>query len=199
LRALSGTKGTSFGSLQVEETAMIDQPSGNQRTGSASESERSFSQVRDAAGQAFSKASEMARDAGEKAKRAASDTASTMGDEVKTILDRQLGTGATMAGQFASSIRIAADDLSRESPMLAGVVRGFANRVDGYAQDLQDQTVDQVMKAASDFTRKQPALVFGLAALAGFFVLRTFKSTGGDPTPSIQPSQDPMQPRDYNG
>ena len=178
---------------------MTDQARGNQHTSSASESERSFSQVRDAAGQAFSKASEMARDAGEKAKRAAADTASTIGDEVKEILDRQLGTGATMAGQFASSIRIAADDLSREAPMLAGLVRGFANRVDGYAQDLQDQTADQVMKATADFTRKQPALVFGLAALAGFFVLRTFKSASGAAAPSIQPSQDPMQPRDYNG
>jgi ElaB/YqjD/DUF883 family membrane-anchored ribosome-binding protein len=178
---------------------MVEQPRGNQDTSSANESERSFSQVRDAAGQAFSKASEMARDAGETAKRAAADTASTVGDEVKEILDRQLGTGASMAGQFASSIRIAADDLSRESPMLAGLVRGFANRVDGYAQGLQDQTVDQVMRAASDFTRKQPALVFGFAALAGFFVLRTFKSTGGDATPANQPSREPMQPRDYNG
>ena len=177
---------------------MIEQPRGTQDKSSATESER-FRQVRDAAGQAFSKASEMARDAGEKAKRAAADTASTVGDEVKEILDRQLGTGASMAGQFASSIRIAADDLSRESPMLAGLVRGFANRVDGYAQDLQDQTVDQVMKAASDFTRKQPALVFGLAALAGFFVLRTFKSASGEAAQSIQPSKDPMQPRDYNG
>ena len=178
---------------------MADHPSDNQQASTGSAGESSFSNVRNSAGQAFSKASEMARDAGEKAKRAAADTAATMGDEVKEILDRQLGTGATMAGQFASSIRIAADDLSLESPMLAGVVRGFANRVDGYAQDLQDQTVDQVMKAASDFTRKQPALVFGLAALAGFFVLRTFKSTGGDTAPSIQPSQDPLQPRDYNG
>ncbi len=157
------------------------------------------SAMRDAAGQAFSKVAEMAGDAGEQAKRAAADTASTVGETVKEILDRQLGTGASMAGQFASSIRIAADDLSRESPMLAGVVRGFANRVDGYAQELQDQTVDQVMRAASDFTRKQPALVFGLASLAGFFVLRTFKSTGGDAAPSIKPSQDPAHPRDYNG
>jgi hypothetical protein len=183
----------------MEESAMVDHPSGSQQADAASQREGKFSTARDAAGQAFSKASEMARDVGEKAKRAAADTASTMGDEVKEILDRQLGTGATMAGQFASSIRIAADDLSRESPVLGGLVRGFANRVDGYAQDLQDQTVDQVMKAASDFTRKQPALVFGLAALAGFFVLRTFKSAGGDAAPSIQPSQDPLQPRDYNG
>jgi ElaB/YqjD/DUF883 family membrane-anchored ribosome-binding protein len=183
----------------MEESAMADHPSGYQQAGSSSDRESAFSKARDTAGQAFSKASEMARDAGEKAKRAAADTASTMGDEVKTILDRQLGTGATMAGQFASSIRIAADDLSRESPMLAGLVRGFADRVDGYAQDLQDQTVDQVMRAASDFTRKQPALVFGLAALAGFFVLRTFKSAGENAAPSIQPSQDPAHPRDYNG
>jgi hypothetical protein len=183
----------------MEESAMVDHPSGSQQADAASQREGKFSTARDAAGQAFSKASEMARDAGEKAKRAAADTAAFMGDNVKELLDRQLGTGANMAGQFASSIRIAADDLSRESPMLAGLVRGFADRVDGYAQDLQDQTVDQVMRTASDFTRKQPALVFGLAALAGFFVLRTFKSAGGDAAPSIQPSQDPAHPRDYNG
>jgi hypothetical protein len=110
--------------------------------------------------------------------------------QVKELLDQQIGSGAAAAGQFANSIRTAADDLDTESPMLAGFVRTFANRVDYYAEDMQHQTVEQLTRAAADFTRKQPALVFGLAALAGFVMFRTFKNTGAVDSPSIQPDED---------
>src|SRR4029079_17638224 len=77
-----GLRGTNWNIVwllhSVEERAMADHSSDNQQAGTGSVGESSFSNVRDAAGQAFSKASEMARDAGEKAKRAAADTASTM-------------------------------------------------------------------------------------------------------------------------
>jgi hypothetical protein len=144
----------------------------------------------DAARKAFDQASGMARDAGAKARQAASDTASTVTSQVKELLDQQIGSGAAAAGQFANSIRTAADDLDTESPMLAGFVRTFANRVDYYAEDLQHQTVEQLTRAAADFTRKQPALVFGLAALAGFLMFRTVKNTGPVDSPSIQPDED---------
>ena len=52
------------------------------------------SKMRDAAGEAFSKASDTARDAGEKAKRAAADAASSMSDHVMGLLNDQLGVGA---------------------------------------------------------------------------------------------------------
>jgi hypothetical protein len=143
----------------------------------------------DAARKAFDQASGMARDAGAKARQAASDTASTVTSQVKNLLDQQIGGGAAAAGQFANSIRTAADDLDPQSPMLAGFVRTFANRVDHYAEDLQHQTVEQLTKTAADFTRKQPALVFGLAALAGFLMFRTFKNTGPMDSPSIQPTE----------
>lgn len=144
----------------------------------------------DAARKAFDQASGMARDAGAKARQAASDTASTVTSQVKDLLDQQIGRGGAAAGQFANSIRTAADDLDAQSPMLAGFVRTFANRVDSYAEDLQDQTVEQLTRTASDFTRKQPALVFGLAALAGFLMFRTFKNAGPTDSPSIQPTED---------
>jgi hypothetical protein len=73
--------------------------------------------------------------------------------------------------------------------MAADLVRSFATRVDGYAEGLQDQTVDQLARAASDYTRRQPALVFGLAALAGFFAFRTMKSAQSVTSPPIQPGQ----------
>jgi hypothetical protein len=146
--------------------------------------------VKDTANEAYAKASDMAREAGAKAKQAASDTATTITDQVKDMIDRQIGSGANVANQFASSVRVAADDLDAQSPMLAGLVRNFAGKVEGYAEDLQGQTVDHLTRAATDFTRKQPALVFGLAALAGFFMFRTMKSAQGTASPPIQPMQE---------
>lgn len=140
------------------------------------------------AGDAFSKASDMARDAGARAKRAATETASSVTDSVMGLLNEQLGTGAASTGRLADAMRVAADDLSRESPLLAGVVRAFAGNVDGYADHLENQTVEQLTKKASDYTRRQPALVFGLAAVAGFFAFRTFKNAQSISSPPIQPN-----------
>jgi len=139
------------------------------------------------AGDAFSKASDMARDAGARAKRAASETASSMTDSVMGVLNEQLGTGAASASRLADAMRVAADDLSRENPLLAGAVRTFARNVDGYADRLENQTVEQLTQTASDYTRRQPALVFGLAAVAGFFAFRTFKNAQSISSPPIQP------------
>jgi hypothetical protein len=47
--------------------------------------------------------------------------------------------------------------------------------------------VDELIGGASDFTRRQPAVVFGLAAVAGFLALRTLKLTQPVASPSIQP------------
>jgi ElaB/YqjD/DUF883 family membrane-anchored ribosome-binding protein len=140
--------------------------------------------IKDAASDAFSKASDAARDAGAKAKQAASDTAFTMTEQVKDLLDHQIGNGVAAAGHFVSSIKLAANDLDREAP-----VRNFANRVEDFTGQLEGQTVDHFVRTASDFTRRQPALVFGVAALAGFFIFRTLKSAPAVRAPSIQPDE----------
>jgi hypothetical protein len=92
-----------------------------------------------------------------------------------------------MAGQFASSVRLAADDLASQSPLLSGAVRSFADKVEEYADDVKDRTVEELVRTASDFTRRQPALVFGLAALAGFIIFRTVKSAPTVAAPPVQP------------
>ena len=149
--------------------------------------------MRDAASDSFAKASDTATDMAAKAKAAAADAAATMSDQVIGVLNDQLGVGAKSANRFASSMRGAAHDLDQDNPMLAGLVRGFAHNVDRYAERLQDQTVEQLVKDTSDLTRRQPALVFGLAALAGFFAFRTFKSAAAGPvtSPPIQPTHSP--------
>jgi hypothetical protein len=140
-----------------------------------------------AASDTFSAAANMAQDAAGRARQAAGDTASTVAHQAKELLDRQVGSGAELVGHFASSARKAAEELDRNAPQVAGLVHAVADRIEGYADGLKDQSVEQLFRAASDLARRQPALVFGLAALGGFLAFRTLKSTPSVASPSIQP------------
>ena len=144
---------------------------------------------RDTAKEALHKVADKARDAGEQARRATASATSTVSDQVIDMLNEQLGSGAQSAGRFAASMKLAANDLARVSPVLAGLVSGLAENVASYADRLEGQTVKQLTESASDFTRRQPALTMGLAAIAGFFAFRTYKNAGSVLSPSIQPRE----------
>ena len=85
------------------------------------------------------------------AKKAASEVASTIGGHVKDLLDTQLGSGADIIGQLGSSAKRAAEDLEQNAPQLAGLVRGVADRIEGYADDLRDQSVDDAFPVCVEF------------------------------------------------
>jgi len=119
-------------------------------------------------------------------KDVAADAAATLGYQVKSALNDQVGHGAEVVGRFANATKRAADELDQESPQVGGLIRGVADRLENYADDLRDQSVDELVQAASNFTRRQPAVVFGLAALAGFFALRTFKNATSSSSRSNQ-------------
>ncbi len=127
-------------------------------------------------------------------KEAASATAATLAGELKDLLNRQVGSGADKLGGVARSARMAAQDLERDSPAAADLVRTLASRVDAYAQDLRGKSVDEIWQTGTDLARRQPALVFGLAALGGFFALRILKSSPPMAAPSIKPG-----PQSYQG
>jgi len=91
-------------------------------------------------------------------------------------LNQQVASGAELAGHFANSARCAADNLDQNAPQLAELVRGAAKRVEEFSRDLRGQTVEDLVRTASDFTRRQPAVVFGFASLAGFLLFRVLKS-----------------------
>ena len=115
------------------------------------------------------------------ARQTASQSASTITSQVQGLLDQQVVKGAKTVSNIASSARRAADELETDAPQLAGLVRGMADRLQDYSRDLEDQSVTDIYRAASDFTRQRPAIVFGLGALAGFLALRTFKSSSSGP------------------
>jgi ElaB/YqjD/DUF883 family membrane-anchored ribosome-binding protein len=99
---------------------------------------------------------------------------------MQDVLDQQVVKGAKMMGNVANSTRRAAEELQTDAPQLAGLVRGMADRLQDYSRNLENQSAADMYRAASDFTRQQPAVVFGLAALAGFLALRTFRSSSSE-------------------
>jgi hypothetical protein len=132
--------------------------------------------IRAKAGEAVSKLADVAQQAGTQAKEAASSLASDANDRAKGFLTQQVASGADLAGHVADSVRSAADSLDRSAPQLASFVRSAAERVEEFSEDMRGKSAEELMRTASDFTRRQPALVFGLASLAGFVLLRVLKS-----------------------
>ena len=160
---------------------MSNQFSGPQSGPSGGDQNQEPSRKKDFGAETRSQITEGIQSTTDTAKRAASEAASTIGSHMKELLNTQLDSGANIIGQLGSSAQRAAEDLEESAPQLAGFVRDVADRMEGYAEELRDQTVDELFRSASNFTRRQPALVFGLAALAGFFALRTLKSTAPRP------------------
>ena len=132
--------------------------------------------MRAKASEAVSKVADVAQEAGRQAKQVASSLASDAQQKAKGLLNMQVTAGAELAGHVAQSARCAAADLDQNAPQLAELVRGAAERVENFSRDMRHQTIEDLVRTASDFTRRQPALVFGLASLAGFLALRVLKS-----------------------
>jgi len=146
----------------------------------------------DAANEAYAAASSAAQQATEGAKQSAAYAVNVVSGQLKDLLNQQVVNGADMIGHVASSVQLAADDLDQNAPQIGKLVRGLADRIEIAADDIRDKTAEELVKDVSDFTRRQPALTFGLAALAGFVLYRALKSSAPSLTasPSIQPEDE---------
>lgn len=160
-------------------------------------SARTSKSTSDQTSETYEKAADFGRRAADGAKQAASDAASSVRGEMLRMLDRQVDHGADYLGHAASSIRTAADELSKNAPPLAGLAGTVADRLDSYAQTVKGKTAEDLWHHASDFTRRQPALVFGLASLAGFLAYRTIKNTQPASSPSSASINSPE--REFHG
>jgi ElaB/YqjD/DUF883 family membrane-anchored ribosome-binding protein len=122
-----------------------------------------------------SKLGDKAQEFGTQAKQAATSLASEANENIKGVLNQKVGVGADLVGHVADSVRAAADNLKQNAPQLAGLVTVAADKIDELSSSVRDKTVDELFKDASDFARRQPAVVFGAAAAMGFLLFRILK------------------------
>ena len=132
--------------------------------------------IRSKAGEAVSKLANVAHTAGQQAKATATSLASEANERAKGVMNQQVAAGAEWVGHLAEATKAAAENLKQNAPQFSGLVRDAANRVEKFSKNLEDKSVEELYQSASDFTRRQPALVFGSAALFGFFIFRLLKT-----------------------
>jgi ElaB/YqjD/DUF883 family membrane-anchored ribosome-binding protein len=136
--------------------------------------------LRAKANEAVDKVTDAAQRAGDQVKQQASSLAADAKEKTKGYFNQQVSTGADLASNMAESITCAADNLDPKAPQIASFVRSAAERLDRFSGEIREQSVDDLLRTASDFTRRQPAVVFGLASLMGFFLFRALKATPSD-------------------
>ena len=136
--------------------------------------------MRAKAGEAISKVTDAAQQAGSQAKDAAASLASDASQKAKGFLNMQVASGSDLAGHVGAVRAFRRRQPRPNAPQLASLARGAAERVEQFSRDIRGQTVEDLVRTASEFTRRQPALVFGLASLAGFLAFRVLKSSPPD-------------------
>jgi hypothetical protein len=134
------------------------------------------SDIRSKAGDAVSKLAEVAQGAGGQAKAAATSLASEANEKAKGVMNEQIAAGAAWVGHLAEATKAAADNLRPNAPQFSGLVRDAATTVEKFSKNLKNHSIEELYQSASDFTRRQPAVVFGSAALFGFFISRLLKT-----------------------
>jgi ElaB/YqjD/DUF883 family membrane-anchored ribosome-binding protein len=132
--------------------------------------------IRSGAADAMAKISDVAQQAMGEAKKSASTLASAATERAKDAVEERIAGGADLLGQVAASVRVAARELDPTAPQLAGFVREAAERIDDFSQDIRNKTVEELLETSSDFARRQPAMLFGVAAACGFLLFRMIKS-----------------------
>jgi ElaB/YqjD/DUF883 family membrane-anchored ribosome-binding protein len=136
-----------------------------------------------------------AQEIGTQAKQAATSLASEANENIKGVLNQKVGVGADLVGHFAHSVRAAADDLKQNAPQLAGLVRGAADKMDELSSSVRDKTVEDLFETASDFARRQPAVVFGAAAAVGFLLFRIMKVAPSSSATQSSPAREGFEGR----
>jgi hypothetical protein len=98
-------------------------------------------------------------------------------DKAIEVASQQKDAGAEQLQAAARAVHGAARELESAMPQCAGYIREFGERLDQFASDIRNGSVDDLMGKLGEFARNQPALLFGGALLTGFALSRFVKSS----------------------
>jgi hypothetical protein len=95
------------------------------------------------------------------------------------VAEEQKEKGAARISAAAQAVEGAADRLRGEMPQVSELVHDMAQRLDSAAGSLREKKVDELIRQAGDFARRQPGMFFAGAVLSGFALARFLKSSSG--------------------
>jgi hypothetical protein len=108
---------------------------------------------------------------------AAKDVAGQATDKFKQTVDSQKSAGADYVGGLAGTIRRAASEFDTDLPIAGTYIRKAASQVESMADTIRTGNFNDLVRGAQSFARRQPTAFLGMTVLAGFGVVRFFKSS----------------------
>ena len=111
---------------------------------------------------------------------AAKDVASQATDKLKDAVNDRKSSGAEYVGSLANTIRRAAREFDTDLPIAGTYFRKAASQIEGVSDHIRNGNLNDVIRNAQNFARRQPTAFLGLAVLAGFGAVRFLKSSSGD-------------------
>jgi hypothetical protein len=121
------------------------------------------------------------QDLKEKAKDLAGNSADTLKaqatEKLKDAVNDRKSSGAEYVGTLADTMRRAAREFDTDLPIAGTYIRKAAEQVDGVSEGIRNGNLNDLVRSAQSFARRQPTAFLGLAVLAGFGVVRFLKSS----------------------
>jgi hypothetical protein len=117
---------------------------------------------------------------------AAKDVASQATDKLKDTVNDRKSSGAEYVGSLADTMRRAAREFDTDLPIAGKYIRKAAEQVEGVSEGIRNGNLNDLVRNAQSFARRQPTAFLGMAVLAGFSVVRFLKSSAEDGSPSEQ-------------
>jgi hypothetical protein len=111
------------------------------------------------------------------AKETVQELAEPLKEKALEVANEQKDLGADHLRLLARAMRGASEAVEGDIPQFAGYVKKLSGQLERTSSDLRDCELDEVAQTVSDFAKRNPALVFGGALLAGLALTRFIKSS----------------------
>jgi hypothetical protein len=122
-------------------------------------------------------AKEKAGELAEPLKDKALEIAEPLKDKALEVAKEQKDAGADQLRLLARAIRSASEAVQPDVPRVANYMKSLSGKLDRASSDIRESELDELGRSASDFAKRNPALVFGGAMLAGLALSRFLKSS----------------------
>lgn len=118
-----------------------------------------------------------AQSAGRAAREQADAFASEIGQELGRKAEDEKSKGIEALQSFAAAIDTAAREMERQSPQVARYVHQAAERMHSLSSTIDQRSINDLMRNATDLARSRPGMFFAGAVAAGFALSRFLKSS----------------------
>jgi ElaB/YqjD/DUF883 family membrane-anchored ribosome-binding protein len=117
----------------------------------------------------------------EDVKYKAEETASTLVDQAQQVASAQANTQMTRAASLldgvAQSLYETSTNMREQQPQIASVADQAASRVEGFSSYLRDHDMNDVVRDAESYARREPLIFLGAAFAVGFIAARFLKAS----------------------